>query len=108
MPRRKGGSEKLDGHFEYFTLKHEKKNYVFTEKEPDGKTIWKISTSSRRDAARVRGKTASLPPACRAAQGGKAGKGCGGGRSPSRFKMRSEDIFKGKEKLLLPMSRFSS
>ena len=91
-----------------FTLKHEKKNYIFTEKEPDSKTIWKISTSSHSDDAGVRGKTVSSPPACRATQGEKAGKGCGGGQSPSRFKMGSEDIFKGKEKLLLPMSRFSS
>ena len=108
MPRRKGGSEKFHGHLEYFTLKHKKKNYVFTEKEPDGKTIWKISTSSHSDDAGVRGKTVSSSPACRVAQGEKAGKGCGKGQSPSLFKMGSEDILKGEQKLLIPMSRFSS
>lgn len=107
MPRRKGGSEKFDGRLEYFILKHEKKNHIFTEKEPDGKTIWKVSTTSHSDAAGVRGKMASSPSACRASRGEKAGKGCGRGQSPSRFKMGSEDIFKGEEKLLLPMSRFS-
>lgn len=101
MPRRKGGSEKFDGRLEYFILKHEKKNYIFTEKEPDGKTIWKVSTSSHSDVAGVRGKMVSSPSACRATRGEK-GKGCGRGQSPSRFKMEVKTFSKARKSCYYP------